>query len=128
MAAKMIASRLVVVRKALPSDAALRGFVPLLWVMALLVTAEAGGSVLDADLAAEALRVADDLGEAASAIPVDTPEHGELLAMRAALLAAEARASGSGPALTSAAGALTEAAGRLPAGHMLRYPVLHALG
>ena len=110
------------------SDATVRGLVPLLWVMALLVMAEADDSVLGTDLAADALRVAGVLGDAASAAPPDTPEHSELLAMRAALLAAQAKASGAGPALSSATGALTEAAAMLQAGHMFRSPVLHALG
>jgi hypothetical protein len=110
-----------------PGHAALRGFAPMLWAMALLATVRAAGSPLSADLAEDALRVADELGRAAAAVPPATTEHGELLALRAALLAAEAQATGTRTARSGAAGALTEAAAGLPAGHLLRAPVLDLL-
>ena len=84
--------------------------------------------MLRADLAADALRVADELGQPAAATPPAAPEHGELLAMRAVLLAVEANASGAAAGAGLRGGALSEAAAGLPAGHMFRSPVLRALG
>jgi hypothetical protein len=108
------------------ANVALRDFVPLLWGMALLAVAQADGSSLSADLAADALRVADDLGDVASAVR-DEPQRRELLAMRAVLLALRAKES-STQARVTAADALSEAASGLPAGHLLRSPVLDVLG
>ena len=67
---------------------ALGGLVPMLWGMALFVILRAGGPGGDVP------RVADELRRAASALPAGTAEPGELLAMRAALLAAAAARSG----------------------------------
>ncbi len=103
-------------------------WVPLLWLMALLASARAAGGRLHGDLAADASRVAAQLAHAAAAAPPEAPERGELLAMRAVLLAAAADASGDGTALAGAAGALTDAAAGLPAGHLLRSPTLDVLG
>ena len=111
-----------------PSDDILRQLAPRLWVMALLATVQAGDSVLRADLAADALRVADELGQLAAATPTSAPERGELLAVRAVLLAVGADASGAPGGLGSAAAALSEAAAGLPAGHLLRSSVLGVLG
>jgi CHAT domain-containing protein/tetratricopeptide (TPR) repeat protein len=113
---------------AAPSDDVLSEFVPRLWVMALLAAAQAGDSPLPADQAADARRVADELGQLAAMTPPDDPERGELLAMRAVLLAVGASAS-SGPAgLDAASGALSEAAAELPSEHLLRSPLLGVLG
>src|SRR6266536_3157774 len=94
---------------------ALGGLVPMLWGIALFVTLRAGGPAGDVP------RVADELRRAASALPAGTAEPGELLAMRAALLAAagaaEPGAAGLGAPVTDA---LTEAVARLPVGHPVR--------
>ena len=110
-----------------PSDDILREYLPWLWVMALLATVQEGDSALRADLAADALRAADELGQLAAATPPDAPEHGELLAMRAVLLSVRADASTVAAGPDSAAEALSEAAAGLPAGHLLRSPVLGVL-
>lgn len=102
-------------------------FLPRLWVMALLASLP-GESALRADLAADARRVAGELHQLAAATPPEAPERGELLAMRAVLLAVAADASGAPGVLESAAGALREAAAGLPAGHLLRSSVLGVLG
>lgn len=110
-----------------PSTGILSEFMPWLWVMALLASVQPGESGLRTDLAADARRVAGELNQLADATPPEAPERGELLALRAVLLAA-ADAS-SGPAgLDTAAGALSEAAAGLPAGHLLRPSVLGLLG
>jgi len=111
-----------------PSDEILREFLPWIWVMALLATVQADDSALRTDLAADALRVADELGQLAAATPPDAPaERGELLAIRAVLLAVGANASTAAAGPDSAADALSEAAAGLPAGHLLRPPVLGVL-
>lgn len=111
-----------------PSDDILSEFIPRLWVMALLASVPPGESSLGADLAADAQRVAGDLHQQAVTSPPEAPERGELLAMRAVLLTVAAGASGGPAGLESAAGALSGAAAELPAGHLLRSPVLDVLG
>jgi hypothetical protein len=114
---------------AAPADPELRGMVPMLWSTAIFVAMPDGRAVGDVD------RVARDLEHAASILGEDSPDGGELLAMRAALLAARiseqpgASDSGQWQPVTDA---LAEAMGRLPAGHPMRsaeFDLLrHALG
>jgi CHAT domain len=113
---------------AAPGDDLLSEFMPRLWVLALLASVPPGVSALPADLAADARRVADELDQLAAATPPDAPERGELLAMRAVLLAVAADGPGAPGGLESAVGALSDAAGGLPAGHLLRSSVLGVLG
>jgi tetratricopeptide (TPR) repeat protein len=104
-----------------PGDEALRGMVPMLWSMALFVTMRAGGAVSDVD------RVADGLQHAASLVSEEAPEYGELLAMYAALLAAQSQASGATGQLKPVTDALGEAVARLPVGHPVRSAELELL-
>lgn len=108
-----------------PANASLGGMVPMLWGMALFVTLHAGGP------AGDVTRVADELRKAAAAMPDGTSEPGELLAMRAAVLAAADTATsgaatpgtagpGAGSLETATTDALNEAVARLPVGHPVR--------
>ncbi len=107
------------------TDEALRDIVPALSSLAALSIMNAGGVTEDID------RVADDLRRAArwaaEHSPPETPEPGELLAMRAALLAARSSQDGRQGGLKPIADALHEAAARLPEGHLIRAPLLNQL-
>jgi tetratricopeptide (TPR) repeat protein len=80
------------------------------------------------DLGSVADRVAGELRGAAELHPSDQPEHGELLGLRAALMAGRAHADGRPESLDPVADAVTEAAGRLPEGHMIRSALVGQLG
>jgi hypothetical protein len=73
-------------------------------------------------------RVADQLQNAARQHPPDMIEQGELLGLRAALLAARASNDGYQDQLRPTAEALQEAAARLPAGHLVRGALITQLG
>jgi hypothetical protein len=90
-----------------------RASIPLLWALAQLALMHAGAEVSDTG------QVADALESLAADPQTDESERGELLAMRAALLAGQSEAG--------ATGALGDAASRLPQGHLLRSPVLSTL-
>jgi tetratricopeptide (TPR) repeat protein len=90
-----------------------RTSVPLLWGLAQLALMGAGTEVADGG------QVADSLGVLAGDPATTETERGELLAIRAALLAGQSE--------TGAAGALGDAASELPHGHLLRSPVLRML-
>jgi len=104
------------------ADEQLRGMVPMLWGLALLVLARAGRTT--GDIA----RVADDLRLAASQTASQTPDHAELLTIRAALLATQAEGSGCSDERKSSADALRDAATLLPEGHPARSALLSGLG
>jgi len=89
--------------------------------LALLAIIRAGRVSEDVD------RVAGQLQNAARRIPPDLPGHGELVAMRAALLAARAASDGYQDQLRPTAAALGEAAARLPEGHLIRSGLLDQL-
>ena len=90
-----------------------RGIVPLLWGFAQLALMHAGAEVRDGG------RVAEKLGSLAADPETAEIERGELLAMRAALLAGQSE-----PGATTALG---DAASGLPPGHLLRSPMLSTL-
>jgi hypothetical protein len=100
----------------LPRDAGssfVRASIPLLGALAQLALMHAGAEVSDTGQVTAAL-------ESLAADPqTEETERGELLAMRAVLLAGRSEAG--------AAGALGDAASRLPQGHLLRSPVLTTL-
>ena len=73
-------------------------------------------------------RVADHLQSVACKNPPDMIEQGELLAMRAALLAGRASSEGHQDELRPSAEALQEAAANLPEGHPIRGALLDQLG
>ena len=76
--------------------------------------------------AADAHRVAAELRDAAYHRVPDQPEHAELLAMGAAVLARQVQ-DGRRESLAPAADAIGEAATRLPEGHMIRSALLSQL-
>jgi tetratricopeptide (TPR) repeat protein len=80
------------------------------------------------DLGSVTDRVARELRGAAELHPADQPEHGELLGMRAALLAGRCYADGRPGSLDPVADAITEAVARLPEGHVIRPALLGQLG
>ena len=90
-----------------------RASVPLLWGLAQLMLLHTGTEVADGG------QVAESLGSLAADPETTETERGELLAMRAALLA--------GQSATGAAGALGDAVSGLAPGHLLRSPVLDTL-
>jgi tetratricopeptide (TPR) repeat protein len=102
-------------------NAALHTTVPLLWALAQLAILRAGGP--DAEVGP----VVDDLASMAADPAAAGPERGELLALRAALLAARSQARPAGDGREPAVAALGEAVSGLPAGHLLRSPVLSML-
>jgi tetratricopeptide (TPR) repeat protein len=87
--------------------------VPLLWGLAQLMLLHAGAGVADGG------QVAESLGSLAAGPETTEAERGELLAVRAALLA--------GQSATGAAGALGDAVSGLAPGHLLRSPMLGTL-
>jgi hypothetical protein len=89
--------------------------------LALLAIIRAGQVSEDID------RVAGQLQNTARQFPPDQPGHGELLAVRAALLAARAASEGYQDQLRPAAEALGAAAARLPEGHLIRSGLLDQL-
>lgn len=90
-----------------------RASIPMLWALAQLSLMQEGAEVTDTGQVVDAL-------ESLVADPhFDETERGELLAMRAALLAGQSKAT--------ASAALGDAASRLPRGHMLRSPLLSFL-
>jgi hypothetical protein len=102
-------------------DGDLSGIAPALSSLAHLAIMRAGQVGEDVD------RVAGQLQSVARQHPPDTIEQGELLAMRAALLAGRASSDGHQDELRPAAEALQEAAVGLPEGHPVRGPLLNQL-
>lgn len=101
----------------IPADAGstfTRAMVPLLRAIAQLALMQGGTEVTDAG------PVAESMASLAASLEADEVERGELLALRAALLAGQSAAGSSD--------ALGEAASALPPGHLLRSPLLNMLG
>ena len=93
-----------------------RTSVPLLQGLAQLALMHTGAEVAEV---ADASQVAESLGSLAADPETTETERGELLAIRAALLAGQSAAG--------ATGALGDAVSGLPPGHLLRSPVLSTL-
>jgi len=111
-------------RQITPTDAGRQQqdhLVPVFWCLALFALARVGRA--PGDIA----RVADDLLLAAGRTGSRTPDHAELLTMRAALLAIQAESTGSPEERKSSAAALRDAATRLPEGHPARTAMLTGL-
>lgn len=109
------------VGEAAVTDEWLLDLVAVLATMALLAIMRNGGPTEDID------RVADGLQRAARRPWLQAPERGELLAMRAALLATGNDPDERPDTLKPTAHALQEAAARLPENHLMREPLLDQL-
>ena len=102
-------------------DGELSAIAPSLSSLAHLAIMRAGRVGEDVD------QVADQLQSAARRRPPDGIEQGELLAMRAGLLATRASSDGRPDKLGPTAAAVQDAVALLPEGHLLRGPLLHQL-
>lgn len=104
---------------ATPSNEVLRDLVPVLWGIASLARLRTHGSVGDVDQAV------DGLGRLLSGMSDDDPERGELLALRASILAARSATQPGGAPQPEegwrvTTDALGDAVNQLPAGHPMR--------
>lgn len=100
-----------------PEIDAMCGLIPVLWSTAIAARMRADGTVEDVE------RVVSDLDRTISLIPEEDPERGELLTMRAMLLAMQpaARPEDSGPqGWDRANDAMGDALARLPPSHPIR--------
>ena len=114
-------SQLRQVTDAASLDGELSVLAPSLSSLAHLAIMRAGRVGEDVD------QVADQLQSAARGHPPEGIEPGELLAMRAGLLAARASSDGRPDKLGPTAEAVQDAVALLPEGHLLRGPLLHQL-
>ena len=119
--AEIALGHLCQVPQAAVTDEQLRDVVPVMSSLAVFVIRGAGGQADDIDW------VADGLRRAAGRPGAEEPEPGELLGMRAALLATGTGQNAEPDELKPAADALQEAATRLPEGHAIRGPLLDEL-